>query len=285
MAINNENFDGKEKEQIPNFAWIFDVDGVITNPLEKRVTQPQILDAIIEKLKRGEPVALNTGRSLSWMMDRVINPLLEKIENKTILRNFFAVGEKGGMWLTFENNGEMIEHRDESIKVPQELQDEVRKIIERDYSDSMFYDGSKETMISTEMKDGHSLEEFKSAQKKLKQKLDELLFQRRLKGMFKIDPTTIATDIENSHVGKHFAIERILAFLKQRGIKPKQFITFGDSKSDVPMAQRLHQMGLPVQFIFVGNSSQLEGEDLPFPTITTNNHFDKGALEYLSSVT
>ena len=264
-------------------AWIFDVDGVLTNPQKKKVTELRILDHIIEKLYADEPVALNTGRSLSWMIERVINPMLQKIEDKKILRNFFAVGEKGGTWLTFQDNGKMIEHRDESIKVPQELQDEVKEIIERDYADSMFYDGSKETMISTEMKDGHSLEEFKVAQKELNKKLKQLISQKHLEGKFKIDPTTIATDIENNHVGKHFAIERILAWMKQRGIKPKQFITFGDSKSDIPMAQRLHQIGFPVKFVFVGNPSQLEGEDLPFPTTTTNNHFDKGTLEYLYS--
>ncbi len=178
----------------------------------------------------------------------------------------------------------MIEHRDESIGVPQELQDEVRGIIERDYSNSMFYDESKETMISTEMKDGHSLEEFKKIQKELNKKLEELILQRHLEEGLKIDPTTIATDIENMHVGKHFAIERILDWMKQQGIKPKQFITFGDSKSDIPMAQRLCKLGYSVKFVFVGNPDQLEGKNLPFSTTTTNNHFDKGTLEYLSSI-
>jgi len=283
MSNNNENLDSKEKEQIPDFAWIFDVDVVITNPSEKRITESEILDRIIEKLEKDEPVALNTGRSLSWMIERVINPMLAKIENKRVLRNFFAVGEKGGTWLTFQDNGEMIEHKDESIKVPQELAQKIRELIESDYSDSMFYDDSKETMISTEMKDGHSLEEFKKIQKELNKKLEELIRQRHLEEELRIDPTTIATDIENMHVGKHFAIERILAWMRKQTIKPKQFITFGDSKSDIPMAQRLHQMGFPIQFIFVGNPNQLEGENLPFPTTTTKEKFDKGTLEYLSS--
>lgn len=28
----------------PKSAWLFDVDGVITHPEEKRITEPQILD-------------------------------------------------------------------------------------------------------------------------------------------------------------------------------------------------------------------------------------------------
>lgn len=33
-----------EQEHFVDTAWIFDVDGVITNPREKRVTEPEILD-------------------------------------------------------------------------------------------------------------------------------------------------------------------------------------------------------------------------------------------------
>ena len=43
-------------------AWIFDVDGVITNPIEKRVTLSKIVDELIRRLKKNEPIGLNTGR-------------------------------------------------------------------------------------------------------------------------------------------------------------------------------------------------------------------------------
>ena len=103
---------------IVNTAWIFDVDGVITDPSEKRVSKPQILVHIANKLKLGEPVAFNTGRSSSWLIERVINPLLGMIEDKSVLENFIAVSEKGGCWATFDKDGTMQEDKDDSISVP-----------------------------------------------------------------------------------------------------------------------------------------------------------------------
>ena len=75
--------------------FVFDIDGVITHPSRKINTEPEILNYIIEKLKTGHPVALNTGRSLAWIKERVINLLLAKIQNKAILKNLTAVGEMG----------------------------------------------------------------------------------------------------------------------------------------------------------------------------------------------
>ncbi len=181
-------------------AWIFDIDGVVTNPSDKKVSEPQILSHIANKLKAREPVAFNTGRSSSWLIERVINPLLAMIGNRSVLENFIAVAEKGGCWVTFDKDGTMREHRDDSISVP---------------------------------------------------------------------------------VGKGFATERILDLLKKKGIKPKQFIAFGDSPSDIAMAEKLHERNLSFTFIFVDNKGELKGREHPFPIVYTKNRFDKGTLEFL----
>lgn len=164
-----------------NTAWIFDIDGVVTNPSEKKVTEPQILDHIANKLKNGEPVAFNTTRSSSWLIEYVITPLLQMVEDKNVLENFIAVGEKGECWLTIDKNGAMQEHKS----------------------------------------------------------------------------------------GKGFATDRILDFLKQKGIKPKQFIAFGDSPSDIGMAEELHKQNLSFTFIFVDDKGELKGVDRPFPIVYT----------------
>lgn len=39
---------------------------MITNPEQKRVTEPRILEEIIKRLKTAEPVALVTGRSIDF---------------------------------------------------------------------------------------------------------------------------------------------------------------------------------------------------------------------------
>ena len=72
----------------------------------------------------------------------------------------------------------------------------------------------------------------------------------------KIDPTTIATDIENSHVGKALATERFLQFVKDKDVKPGRFIAIGDSKSDFEMADELQRRGKKVEMVYVGDKEK-----------------------------
>ena len=123
--------------------FVFDIDGVITHPSKKINTEPEIFDHIIEKLKINDPIALNTGRSLTWIKERVINLILAKIQNKSILKNLIAVGEMGGVWLSFDDNGKANEYIDNSLSIPKSLVEKIRKLIELKYSNSMFYDDTK----------------------------------------------------------------------------------------------------------------------------------------------
>lgn len=228
-------------------------------------------------------ILVDLGRSIQWVIDRVINPLWDIIQNKNVLNNLFAVGEKGGTWLTFDSEGAMQHYKDESVSVPQTLQEKVRNLIDSEFSESMFYDETKETMISTEMKDDYDMKEYRKRQHVLNEKLHKLIEQENLGQQLKIDPTTIAVDIENNHVGKGFATERILEWLNKQRIKPKQFIAFGDSPSDVPMAEKLHELGHSVEFIYVGKNN-LPKENYPFPVTRTQNSYEQGTLEHLKTV-
>lgn len=269
--------------KIPKTAWIFDVDGVITNPQEKKITEPEILDEIVKRLEGGEFVALNTGRSIEWVKDRVLNPLIKIVKDRSLLQNLLAVGEKGGTWAEFNELGNLIEKKDDGISVPDNLKNDIRNLISNKYSESMFYDESKLTMISTEMKDGYPLENYKKKQEALLAELKTLLANKNLSGKFKIDPTTIATDIENIFVGKNFSIKRIVEWVKKKGIKPQMYITFGDSfRSDIPMAQEIHSQGLPVEFVYVGKED-IDTSKYPFPIKITQNKFEKGTLEFLKT--
>ena len=249
----SENMKTPKTLRIVNTAWIFDVDGVITNPSKKQVKETQILDYIFEQLKKDKPIILNTGRSLTWIIDRVINPLIEKAKDKIIFKNLFAVGEKGGTWLTIDENGIIKQNEDKSINVPQALKSQVRKLINIEYPNSMFYDESKLTMISTEMKDDLAIENYKEKQIELNEKLQQILEKDGLEKILKVDPSTIATDIQNKKVGKGFAIKRIMEWLRNNKLKPEKFLTFGDSINDVSMAEKLKEMNLPVEFVFVGD--------------------------------
>lgn len=265
-------------------AWIFDIDGVITNPIEKKVKNLEILDHIVAKLKKNEPVIFNTGRSLSWVIERVLAPLLRRVKNKILLENLFVVGEKGGTWLTFRRNGEFEQHKDDSISVPPSLQQKIKELVKQKYPQSMFYDETKQTMISVEMHDNYDLEMYKKVQAILKKVLKEILRHFDATNVLKLDPTIIAIDIENKHVSKGFALERILNWLKQNKIRPKKFIAIGDSLGDVKMAEKLHEENLPFEFVYVGNKDELKDLNFNFPITYTRKRFDKGTLGYLKSI-
>lgn len=270
------------KQYSCKIIWIFDIDGVITNPVDKKITEPGLVEAIAEKLDKGDFVALNTGRSISWMMDRVIKPIQEAVKDKDKLIDFLAVGEKGGAWASFEN-GELVIKVDEQITVPQTLKQEIRELIENDYSESMFYDESKLTMLSTEMIDSHSLADYTRKQLALVDKMKQVLNKPNYEHLnLKIDPTTIATDIQNSHVGKHLGARRIVNWFKERGTEPKRIITVGDSQSDTEMVEEL-QDEYSVEFVFVGDRSKLDSSKLKKEPIFTQKRFGEGTLEFLNS--
>ena len=131
-------------------------------------------------------------------------------------------------------------------------------------------------MRSTEMVKGMNLEAFHEEQQALVEKLRKILEDMNITGL-KIDPTTIATDIENSHVGKALGTQRFLKILKDRNITPGNITAFGDSNSDFDMIPPLRESGIPTKFVFVGITSHQEGEDI----ISTEGDFDKGTIEYL----
>src|SRR3989344_3211882 len=232
-------------------AFLFDVDGVITDPAEKKVTQKGLIEAIAERLDSDEVVTLNTGRSISWLSEKGIFRELEtSVKDKSKLSNFIAIGEKGGTWQAYEA-GTWKNHIDESIEVPLELQDRIRRLIEERFSDLMFFDESKLTMISTEMIDGKSITEFSEKQ--------------------------------NALVGKHLGARKIADWIQSKGIKPEHFITVGDSQSDTDMAEEL-QDDYPVEFVFVGDPEKLDSSRLHCPIIFTKARYSAGALEYLKSL-
>jgi len=122
------------------------------------------------------------------------------------------------------------------------------------------------------------IDAFHARQSELVGKMRDLLIKYKTHDL-KIDPTTIATDIENSHVGKHLGARRFLEMLGERGINPQNFIAFGDSSSDFEMYDALKKAGKSAKFVFVGTKAGEEGENIQ----RTNSHFGEGTLEFLQS--
>ena len=261
-------------------CWIFDVDGVITDPVEKKVIEPELFNEISKRLSSHDVVALNTGRSLSWMIDRVISPLENYVADKSYFSNFIGVGEKGGAWVVYEDEN-WKNNIDLNISVPKELQDEIKNMITKNFSDSMFYDESKLTMISTEMLDGYNNDLYLQKQKEIVGQMRKAL--EKYKNLdLKIDPTQIATDIQNSRTGKHLGAKRIENWLEQNGIKPEKIFMFGDSQSYTEMVEELQER-YPAEFVFVNDPSKLDTGKIKCKISYASKKFSRGTLEFLKA--
>jgi len=267
----------------PAKAYLFDIDGVLTNPEAKGVEQKAIFDELIKRLNRKNPLGLNTGRSLEFIIEQVLEPLEVRLKRKNLLQNIFAVGEKGAAWITYNEDNTRVVNIDKSISVPQEVQNEIRELVDKPlYNNIMFYDETKKTMASTELRSGKTILQFQEPQRQLVIELRELLTRHGLQGQFRVDPTRIATDVESIHVGKALGAKRFVELLDERSIKPEEYIGFGDSSSDYEMYEELLRLRKNVRFVFVGGKEHLVGKPQE-GVILTKQHVDLGTLEFLQS--
>jgi len=260
---------------------IFDVDGVICDLKDKK-PNPKILEYISNELTDGYVVALNTGRSLDWIIKNILKTFLDDPKTKPFLKNFIIVGEKGAVWLIFKKNGKPQCFLDKSLSFSSNLKEEIRKIVKSNYSKSMFVDDGKQTAITTEMKDGYNIKEYLKDQKELIVKSNFLIKKHNLTDKLILSSNPIAVDIDSKGVGKDFGVKKILDILKKREIEIRKFITIGDMESDFKMAEELDNQGFTVTHIHVGDTDV--NKNHKFVVKITKNKYEKGTLEFLKSL-
>jgi phosphoserine phosphatase len=269
------------RQPTPRTAWLFDVDGVLTDPERKIVAEEALFDEILRRLRRDEPVGLNTGRSLDFIAKAVLAPLENRAEVPRLLAGMIAVGEKGGVWITYSATGAREEHVAAGVSVPHDLRAAVRTLVRQPrFSDCMFYDETKRTMISVELRHGKTVAEFEGPQRAFTAALQALLAAHPRGRELRIDPSRIATDVEHASMGKGRGAARFVALLDARGIRPERYACFGDSASDYAMLIELLRQGLRAEMIFVGERRLLAGMDTRLVTFM-EQLCDKGTLSYL----
>lgn len=266
---------------IVEYCLMFDVDGVLTDPVRKEVTILTGLEEIADRLRRGQPIVLNTGRAVDFVQEKIVTHLEKMFVDKTPFQNMVVIGEKGAVIMQFDHEGKGLLSVDETISVPTQIQTSARSIVENQFKNSMFFDETKRTMVSIEMHDGYNLENFQAEQQKLIPVLEKLVASASALTKLNVDPTTIATDVQSATVGKAFGARRALAWLEEKKIEPKEFVTFGDSQSDLPMAEELVRLNKRTRFVFVGEPEKLNVDNARFPIIKTNNRYEQGVGEFL----
>ncbi|HSA83600.1 MAG TPA: hypothetical protein VLF20_01790 [Patescibacteria group bacterium] len=260
-------------------AYLFDVDGVLTDPVYKR-TEPALLDQLIQILSRGDPVAFNTGRGLEWVEKQILADLLQKLTDKTLLQRLILIGEKGETWLFFDAEGKVHKRTTEGLAMPEALQQQFKHILETKYHDAMFFDETKTVMVTAEMHDGYDLDRFQGKKHRFIEEVKQLLQACDPEKKYKLHFDEISVSIEHKHVGKALGAQRFLTFLAELQMTPDTYYCFGDTESDFDMADYLAAKGKKVYFVYTGKKNNIEINEKSYPIIFETG-YSLGTLAYL----
>jgi hydroxymethylpyrimidine pyrophosphatase-like HAD family hydrolase len=265
---------------------VFDLDGVVTD-LETREPSRKVLQIIAADLKQGLPVAFISGRTLGWMNEHVL-PVLTEICTTDKMSNLLVVAEKGGV-TSFTENGQPHTQVDKKLSPPETFKREAKALLHKDrggwsLGDTMFWDEGKQTMVTIEKVPSVSLSDFAIARDILVEDLQGLLNRHSL-NEFKVDATSIGTDVEHITAGKKKGAQDVLDWLKRHDVKPVSFHVFGDSPSDSAMAETFGAHGNQTTFIFVGDPSTFSpaGQE-PYTSVITGGGYSGDAAAYLRNL-
>ncbi|MCA0145526.1 hypothetical protein [Blastococcus sp. LR1] len=269
----------------PPLGLLLDVDGPIANPATRTVA-PELLDHLAALLAAGVPVVLNTGRSVDFVLEHVLGPLVAAgLPERARLH---AVCEKGGVWTMAHPDGVDAPRTDPSLRVP-DAGHALLQALAASYRDALFVDVSKQVMATVEARSDIPPGHFRVRQAAFEAELlaglvdaglgvrlgDDRFPDRTGETPWRIDATVIATDIEASSSGKALGARRALDLLAADGPLPTAWHSVGDSRSDYDMADHLHRHGHAVTHVHVGAVPPLR--DRPYPVVTVPGMVDDEA--------
>ncbi|MFT4147337.1 MAG: hypothetical protein QM632_00870 [Micrococcaceae bacterium] len=245
----------------PSFGLLLDVDGPLASPITRKISIPSITQDLITCASYGIPVIFNTGRSDTFINEQVVQPLLEAGFPQEA--TMYAVCEKGGTWatITFRGMGKVEIDRDKAV--PQNYIDAARTLVNNKYSEYMFFDETKYTMVSVEQHEGSDSKEYLQQQKLYDKDALELFRELGIpaslndekssdeEAEFIIEPTIISTDTQSVKVGKDVGAQRAVELLKSTHAIPHQWYSVGDSRSDYAMSDWLYENGFDSIFVDV----------------------------------
>jgi HAD superfamily hydrolase (TIGR01484 family) len=256
-------------------VFVFDLDGVITQPSDSSV-DAQAVGYLYALLEQGSYVAVNTGRSFTWVEQNLLKAL-EAMGGSSAFSRLYIVCEKGGESVVWAE-GKFVP-QPSRFALSGQAYETARQIYEQHKADlgSMFWDAGKTTMATIEKHPEAGLEQFRAERQPLAEKLREAFAGQDVR----VDATTIATDIESTEAGKHAGAELIYEWMMSHsGGAPQEFVSFGDSKSDYEMARYFAQQGVASTLVFVGAKTETFTEDPAVKLVRTNAEYASGTREY-----
>jgi hydroxymethylpyrimidine pyrophosphatase-like HAD family hydrolase len=256
-------------------VFVFDLDGVITDPKDSSVDQ-RTVDVIAGLLYKGNLVAVNTGRSYEWVQQNLLETLRSVGD---ALQNLAISCEKGGDFIEWTNNAFV--QRPSRFALPAALQTQCKELFEthQEMLTTMFWDATKRTMATIEKIPDADLTAYHAEQEQLITLLRTAFAEHDVR----IDPTTIATDVESMQAGKHAGAELIFEWVGKQAAVVSQYISVGDSISDYEMARYFAQQKSKSVFVFVGAKDATFTQELGVRLVRTEASYAAGTLEYFSN--
>ncbi|MCU1545068.1 MAG: hypothetical protein JWP30_168, partial [Homoserinimonas sp.] len=129
---------------------LLDVDGPIASPESRTVAIPSILEDLITLAAANVPIAFITGRSAAFIRDEVVRPLMA-ISLPSDMR-MYGVCEKGAVWFPIDRGGMGEVEVDASVALPDKSVEALRWLVADHFSDTMFFDETKQAMVSVEQR-------------------------------------------------------------------------------------------------------------------------------------
>ncbi|MBC7441909.1 MAG: hypothetical protein H7311_05240 [Ramlibacter sp.] len=273
---------------------LLDVDGPIASPVTRTIATPSIITDLILLARANVPIAFITGRSVAFIRDEVVVPL--RAAGLPESMRMYGVCEKGAVWfpITAAGIGDVVV--DESVALPTPAIEAIRALVADRFSDTMFFDETKQAMVSVEQRTDADHAAYQIAAADFNEAAFTLLtglglgirFNDRVhpdaRGVvpFRIDPTIISTDIESVTLDKDHGAKRALAFFSVSGPLPRTWRSVGDSRSDYLMADHLHAAGYDVSHVDVRPADGIL--DRPYPVIIEGDLIhDAAGAQFLGS--
>ena len=268
---------------------LLDVDGPIASPITRTIATPSILTDLITLAAGHVPIAFITGRSADFIREQVVAPLVLA----GLPENFrmYGVCEKGAVWFPIGPDGMGDVVVDRALALPAAVIDDVRQLVLESFANEMFFDETKQAMISVEQRTDVSPADFRARQPAFNTAAFAIMVKHGLGVRFddeqspdasgqvpyRLDATIISTDIESVTLDKDHAAKRALAYFAQSGPLPRLWRSVGDSRSDYRMADHLHEAGYDVSHVDVRPSDGIL--DRPYPVIVIGDqiHDEAGA--------
>lgn len=138
---------------------------------------------------------------------------------------------------------------------------------------------------------GFAFSHFKEAQLNLVEEIQDYLEKIGLSDQFEVHTDRIATNVRDKSVNKVFATEHVLAWLAEKGVEPKSFIIFADSRGDFEIAdavvdnELVQEKNYPVKVIYLGHKEEITdlikaAEDYEID-VRTHDDLTQGTADFL----